>query len=904
MFPTFDDAGYDHENQIWPPSPELGLQTLSSSTPTRCWGNQLCLLQNIVPCPPCEPGFVPGTGHLHKKFCAVCSRGFHLPQALCRALPLELETAFPNQAGTSVWSLSAGTLIPETKGIRYRVFNNAKKCHGPPVVLFTTQPPELAWARMPPEWLAPDGTMHVAVAKGTIVPVNSLLRRNGIIYPSAFLPMPVALATEIEEEPGFIETTGVTAYAIQDFEARTEEELGFKRGDLIESIESVDDPAWLIGQCNNKEGLFPSSYVRFGAQDMQPLVAALAGAPLSASRYSSSGASTTTGHVSKAVVVATEASTWTERGYACRPTEVAHAPVWTEAEVAEVGMLAGAHLPASSAATTTADGLSATTTADRLSATTTADGLSATTNYGRAYAGAHTGGPSLSAFFHPTGPTCKRAREAGETSAAEARRVLCIETLSSSHSVSALLRRADSAGYSRAEVNTALDSASPAQTLATLIADYEIASVDRAANDLKLRMAAANAAARSNAQSLHMGAANVPEAAGSAGSALAAQAAGQLSFPPLADFLAPLGGLLNDAYETLPLALSTPEEGGAQTEASQGFPHSPPTSPPPPPGTVLTREEGGIASIIAAGIQMDPTTQRFTSAAIERHFQASLSPWAPEMCLHITVFFAAAAVISVAATNDLATLCKEPDGVLFACISAEISIRAVVLIILVASARGATTRFKTLAETFASGTCRSEAVRLRHVRMLSWVVAIGLVAEYALTFIVRSPLPYAALVRFDLAPESDLTTMAGQLPILSDGANATTAPRESPSIAELICASASVALPTEASPTATFMFPVWTALLTVARVPLEWTACLLVLINVLVAATPPIVPFVSSMTDISRLQLPSSLVAVAQAFMIERLLRKDYLCRQLQGQIVRRADEATPLIDQRLLKHA
>ena len=416
-----------------------------TNPPCRCWGSQLSsLTTHIVPSQPCEPGFVPGTGHLFKKFCAVCSKGFHVPQGLCRALPPELEASFPNQAGASVWSLSSGVLSPELSGVRYRTINNAKKCRGPPVVLFATPPPALAWALMPPEWIAPDGTIHVTVAKGTIVPVKSLVRhsaKRSDIELSPLVPMPIAFATEMEEE----------------------EEVG------------------VLG--------------------MQPLVVAFTGAPLSTFT-----AAVTSGFVPMPCALATET---------------------------EVPMRAGAPLPASSTA----------------ASTTTTDGLFATTNY-ELYAGAHTCGPSLSAF-HPSrqqmasGPMYanQHARELEEDLAAQARRAQCIELLSSSHSVSALLRRADTAALSQAEVDTALDSDSPARALATLITDYEIASLDQAAHDLKLRMAAVNAAARSNAQ--HMGAANPPEATGSVGLAFGVLSARQPSMPSLADFLAPLGGLLN-----------------------------------------------------------------------------------------------------------------------------------------------------------------------------------------------------------------------------------------------------------------------------------------------------------------------------------------------------------------------
>ena len=144
-----------------------------------CWGEQLAALSEVPRDHVCDPDFVPGTGHLVTKFCHRCRQGFHLPPALCRAVTPELQRTFSNGAGSGVWSNA--NLEGVSRSIWYRLFNNAKKCRGPMLVVFAeSPPPPLQWAPLPPEWIDASGLLRVTIAKGTIVPVCSLLRRYGM----------------------------------------------------------------------------------------------------------------------------------------------------------------------------------------------------------------------------------------------------------------------------------------------------------------------------------------------------------------------------------------------------------------------------------------------------------------------------------------------------------------------------------------------------------------------------------------------------------------------------------------------------------------------------------------------------------------------------------------------------
>lgn len=48
--------------------------------------------------------------------------------------------------------------------------------------------------------------------------------------------------------------------ALFDFNPQEENELQFKKGEIIEVVEQ-DDPNWWKGRLQGREGLFPSNYV-------------------------------------------------------------------------------------------------------------------------------------------------------------------------------------------------------------------------------------------------------------------------------------------------------------------------------------------------------------------------------------------------------------------------------------------------------------------------------------------------------------------------------------------------------------------------------------------------------------------------------------------------------------------
>ena len=47
--------------------------------------------------------------------------------------------------------------------------------------------------------------------------------------------------------------------ALYDFVARTENEISFKKGDIVKVLDQ--DEGWWLGELDGKEGLFPANYV-------------------------------------------------------------------------------------------------------------------------------------------------------------------------------------------------------------------------------------------------------------------------------------------------------------------------------------------------------------------------------------------------------------------------------------------------------------------------------------------------------------------------------------------------------------------------------------------------------------------------------------------------------------------
>lgn len=57
--------------------------------------------------------------------------------------------------------------------------------------------------------------------------------------------------------------------AIFDFEAQGDDELSFRKGDIIKVTQKVDD-SWWRGEFNGQEGLFPVTYVERLPDDHRP----------------------------------------------------------------------------------------------------------------------------------------------------------------------------------------------------------------------------------------------------------------------------------------------------------------------------------------------------------------------------------------------------------------------------------------------------------------------------------------------------------------------------------------------------------------------------------------------------------------------------------------------------------
>ena len=138
-----------------------------------CWG---ALLKNLGSAKsgiaePCTPGFVSGRAHLKNRLCLACAHGFSVPWEHVRALPSSLAHVFVNSKRPGLW-----THVPGQPDMFYRVINQTSKCRGPPLIIFNSDPSvlQLEWAPIPEEWTRMEGRMKMVVAKGTIVPLQSI----------------------------------------------------------------------------------------------------------------------------------------------------------------------------------------------------------------------------------------------------------------------------------------------------------------------------------------------------------------------------------------------------------------------------------------------------------------------------------------------------------------------------------------------------------------------------------------------------------------------------------------------------------------------------------------------------------------------------------------------------------
>ena len=139
-----------------------------------CWG--LLLTGN----PGCSPGFKAGTGHFKNHFCPSCARdGLRLDPAHARLLPESLRASYLNPTSHGLWA------TVETPGgmSAYRVVNQTAKCTGPPLILTREASSALALdsaAAFPPipQNYLQNGELHLALSKGTLVPVEPIRQRR------------------------------------------------------------------------------------------------------------------------------------------------------------------------------------------------------------------------------------------------------------------------------------------------------------------------------------------------------------------------------------------------------------------------------------------------------------------------------------------------------------------------------------------------------------------------------------------------------------------------------------------------------------------------------------------------------------------------------------------------------
>ena len=146
-------------------SPVQRIRGAASSEATECcWG---AILQGFTG--HCKPGFFGGTAHFKNKFCSACKAGMDVTSSRVRALTPALEEALNfRRSSSGFWKPSP----PELGGGRIRIINNTAACRAPALVCYEEEPPELAWAEIPREWLSPCGTViRLCIAQGTLRPV-------------------------------------------------------------------------------------------------------------------------------------------------------------------------------------------------------------------------------------------------------------------------------------------------------------------------------------------------------------------------------------------------------------------------------------------------------------------------------------------------------------------------------------------------------------------------------------------------------------------------------------------------------------------------------------------------------------------------------------------------------------
>lgn len=134
--------------------------------PPYCWGAQL----QGTDASGCASGHVVGRRHFKTKFCARCKPSMRVPKERVRALSASMATRLKNNHTGGMWS----DAWKQGYGpFRFRVINNTNGCTWPLLIVFEDPPPDnVEWMDVPPELQADDGSVHVCVSKGTLVPVQ------------------------------------------------------------------------------------------------------------------------------------------------------------------------------------------------------------------------------------------------------------------------------------------------------------------------------------------------------------------------------------------------------------------------------------------------------------------------------------------------------------------------------------------------------------------------------------------------------------------------------------------------------------------------------------------------------------------------------------------------------------
>ena len=93
-----------------------------------------------------------------------------MPWSRVRALSAHQAELFVNKRSEGMWKQAP----PAMGGAHFRIINNTAICNGPWLAVFRDEPPPLNWPALPQQWLTHDGYIRLCVAKGTLVPTETL----------------------------------------------------------------------------------------------------------------------------------------------------------------------------------------------------------------------------------------------------------------------------------------------------------------------------------------------------------------------------------------------------------------------------------------------------------------------------------------------------------------------------------------------------------------------------------------------------------------------------------------------------------------------------------------------------------------------------------------------------------